>query len=115
MHKYMDPGDLRSQGYVQEANRVFFHPLGLALAVTGSGALAVLDARSDPEGWRFSDELIDAPDTHTKAVHIAEEFHRRGDRRRERLGYVVQPVAHARPAVDQPKPYFTRSWARRVA
>lgn len=31
--KYVDPKELRSEGFLQEVNRLFFHPLGLALSI----------------------------------------------------------------------------------
>lgn len=56
--------ELRDGGYLQEANRLFFHPLGLALAVVFTdGAnheadepdgLVVNDCRDDPEGYYFA-------------------------------------------------------------
>ena len=91
---YMDPEDLRSEGYLAEANRLFFHPLGLALAVVeeddGSLSLAVLDDRSDLEGWHFSGDSL--PDVTAKAQKIREERNRRHPIRMTALGYWTQPV-----------------------
>lgn len=39
--KHMPIGEFRSEGYLQELNRLFLHPLGLALEVT------VMDGESD--------------------------------------------------------------------
>ena len=59
----MDLNEFRDAGYLMEVNRVFFHPLGLALAVTfdkDTGKVTalegILDSRDDPEGFIF-DEL----------------------------------------------------------
>lgn len=59
----IDIKEFREKGYLQEANRLFFHPLGLALAVNidenGEETLGdVWDYRDDPEGMFFgSNEL----------------------------------------------------------
>jgi hypothetical protein len=51
--------EFRDEGYLQEANRLFFHPLGLALEViideeSGETKLGgVWDSRHDPEGILF--------------------------------------------------------------
>lgn len=51
--------EFREKGYLQEANRRFFHPIGLAIAiildeVTGEvNAFEIQDHRDDPEGMYF--------------------------------------------------------------
>ena len=62
--------EFQEEGYLQEANRRFFHPLGLALEVImndedGSMVLGgIWDSRDDPEGILFDDY------DHDKAVII---------------------------------------------
>jgi hypothetical protein len=57
--------EFRELGFLQEANRLFFHPLGLALEViindkTGEVTLGgIWDYRDDPEGMAFGDGTID--------------------------------------------------------
>lgn len=58
--KRIDITEFRERGYLQEANRLFFHPLGLALEVVreedGSERLGgVRDSRDDPEGILFAE------------------------------------------------------------
>ena len=59
--KRMDIKEFWERGYLQEANRLFFHPLGLALEVIvddedGSVKLGgVWDSRDDPEGIVFDE------------------------------------------------------------
>ena len=59
--KYMSIEEFKERGYLQEANRLFFHPLGLALEVSidnDSGDIklsGVQDNRDDPEGMIFGD------------------------------------------------------------
>lgn len=66
----MSVAEFRSAGYLQEVNRLFLHPLGLALEVTvgedGTDELSgIWDYRADPEGIVFGDSMIrqDAIDT----------------------------------------------------
>lgn len=81
-------------GYLQEVNRQFFHPLGLALSMaiddeTGDVDFAVLyDARYDPHGVVFSGSEIDIG----KARRVEQEQEKRGAARKEYLGFVVQPA-----------------------
>ena len=57
--KYMSWKDFQENGYLQEANRQFFHPLGLALEIEISedesdpATLQVWDYREDPEGMSY--------------------------------------------------------------
>ncbi len=62
--KRMDIKEFREAGYLQEANRLFFHPLGLALEVridedTKEESLSgVWDYREDEEGISFEPGMI---------------------------------------------------------
>ncbi len=64
--KAMSIKDFRTLGFLQEANRLFFHPLGLALSVsidleTGNESFGpIWDYREDPEGIIFSDNVINS-------------------------------------------------------
>lgn len=78
-------------GWLQEANRQFFHPRGLALAVSyddnGNCTLyGIYDSRNDPEGFSYGFEP-----SLEKALNVERERHRITTRK-ESLGYVVQPV-----------------------
>jgi hypothetical protein len=60
MSEYVPVKEFRERGYLQEVNRLFFHPLGMALAVEQGDDgewrfVGVLDARDDPEGFMFED------------------------------------------------------------
>ncbi len=64
--KELDMNVFRDGGFLQEANRKFFHPLGIALSViveddggnvTGFGI--VWDYRDDPEGLFYGSDIID--------------------------------------------------------
>lgn len=85
--------EFREAGYLQEANRRFFHPLGLALEVTveddGTERLSgIWDYRDDPEGVRFAEGYgADAE----KAARVDREWAEHAEYRKRTLGFVVQP------------------------
>lgn len=61
--KYMDIKEFREKGFLQEVNRRFFHPLGLALSVEidedGLERLGkIWDYRDDPEGMLYGDYMM---------------------------------------------------------
>ncbi len=85
---YMDGAAFRDEGYLQEANRQFFHPLGLALELDQkTGTLKVWDYRDDPEGITF-----DKIDLQPKAEHVSDLEGLRYAARKKALGYWIQPV-----------------------
>ncbi len=89
---YIDINEFREAGYLQELNRRFLHPLGLALEVVveedGTERLGgIWDYRDDPEGMRYADDgLAD------KATAIDDELTRRAPARIAALGYMIQPA-----------------------
>ena len=90
--KRMDIKEFRDIGLLQELNRMFLHPLGLALEVTvddrGNHALGgIWDYRDDPEGMLFGDSDIDAQ----KADEIAQFIAKKHRERQSVLGFIVQP------------------------
>ena len=88
------PMNLRAfmdEGYLQEINRQWLHPIGLALAVVFKDgeptcACIIQDNREDMEGIIFQE--VDAE----KANNIFKEQTKRGVARRKALGYVIQPI-----------------------
>lgn len=96
--KYIDIAEFRREGYLQEINRRFLHPLGLALEVVhdddGSWRLGgVWDCRDDPEGIRYGvgDEAGEGFTLSAHADHIEELWRARVPARTAALGYMVQP------------------------
>lgn len=90
--KRMDIAEFREFGYLQEVNRGFFHPLGLALEVVveedGTERLGgIWDYRDDPEGVRY--EVFDLVEN---AQRVADERARRRPAREAALGYWQQPI-----------------------
>ena len=71
--KRISAKEFREKGYLQEANRLFFHPLGLALEViideNGDEKFGgVWDSRDDPEGIIFEEFDL------SKVAYIQSEF-----------------------------------------
>lgn len=91
----IDIKEFREHGYLQEVNRQFLHPLGLALEVhvasDGSETLGgVWDYRDDPEGIRFEGVGLGE-----RAATVAQEWAAREQPRTAALGYMIQPVGPA--------------------
>ena len=86
--------EFRELGFLQEVNRLFFHPLGLALEVirddkTGEETLGgIWDCRQDPEGIYF----VLTDDDARRAHQIADEWNSRVGIRLEALGFIIQPL-----------------------
>lgn len=90
--KKMSAKEFRQLGYLQELNRQFLHPLGLALEINrekdGTETFGeVWDYRDDPEGMLFGPDMIDADN----AARIEEETARKKTSRIHLLGYAIQP------------------------
>lgn len=73
--KRIDIKEFREKGLLQEANRLFFHPLGLALEIIidedGSYALGgIWDYRDDPEGVFYVEDTISSPLAQEKALYV---------------------------------------------
>ena len=91
----MTVAEFRELGYLQEVNRLFLHPLGLALEIelndNGTEHFGeVWDYRDDEEGMWFDESLID-DEFKERAKRIEQEIIMHGQARMEKLGYVVQP------------------------
>jgi len=91
MTKFMDLQEFADKGYLQEANRMFFHPLGIALAIsrdTDTGKVISLygiqDYRDEPGGMVF-DEF-----DQEKVEFIKSEIKRREQERIGKLGSFIQ-------------------------
>ena len=98
--KRIDIKEFRQKGYLQELNRVFLHPLGLALEIiqeeNGDEKLGgVWDYREDTEGIYF--DLANSPkerqhDFKNKANYIKSQFDKRWADREKVLGFDIEPV-----------------------
>lgn len=96
--RYMDITEFREAGYLQEANRVFFHPLGLALEVvidvdSGRETLeGIWDCRDDPEGILFND--LSGETAKDKADSVRSLFETIRVERIRKFDWAVQPIGH---------------------
>lgn len=89
--------EFRDGGFLQEANRQWFHPRGLALAANESedgAVILVVLVDDDPDGWQFDWSGLDAAEVLLKAKRVADSS--RDEVRRQALGWVVQPLPVAR-------------------
>lgn len=87
--------EFRASGYLQEVNRLFFHPIGLALSIKtledGTEVLGdIWDCRDDPEGIAYGDvsKCIDVE----AARRVFEEFLEKAQARYSAYGWVIQPI-----------------------
>lgn len=94
--KRIDIKEFREQGYLQELNRNFLHPLGLALEIVidedGNESLGgVWDYRDDPEGMLYHDDIASSERFKENINRVRREFNEKGQYRFDELGFVVQP------------------------
>ncbi|MFW6219333.1 MAG: hypothetical protein ACOC33_00565 [bacterium] len=97
--KRMDIKEFREKGYLQEVNRRFLHPLGLALEVLMDEEEeklgGVWDFRDDPEGLYY--DLKNSPKQRIEKFtknreFIDKELIIRTANRKEMLGFVIEPI-----------------------
>jgi len=94
--KRMSVEDFQRLGYLQEVNRQFLHPLGLALEVTTGGGepsrlSGIWDCRDEPDGLIFEESELGEAER-TLANRIEEEGKVKATHRLASLGYIVQPI-----------------------
>jgi hypothetical protein len=95
--KRIDIKEFREKGYLFEANRKFFHPLGLALEINidedGNESLGgVWDYRDDPEGMLYNDSIMSSEAAKTKFDFVATQFEEKAKYRLEKYGFAIQPI-----------------------
>lgn len=94
----MDIGQFRELGFLQEVNRQFFHPLGLALEViidekSGVERLGgIWDYRDDPEGLFYPTGVLETDEAVRKAHVVKSLRDMKATIRSEQHGHVVQPI-----------------------
>ncbi len=92
--KHLSLREFVDLGLLQEVNRMFFHPRGLALSVVVDDQLGtyhlsdIWDHRDDPEGIRFAS--LDPKTANEKARSV--EALLKTEARQTTLGYVIQPL-----------------------
>ena len=95
MEKLVNIQEFMELGLLQEANRKFFHPLGLCLKATinddGTGHFDII-TDDDPEGWYFPDDEGMSELRLAKANAVKQEWDKRAEARTKLLGSVIQPI-----------------------
>lgn len=93
--KRIDIKEFREQGYLQELNRQFLHPLGMALEIIidddGNEKLGgVWDYRDDPEGMLYAEEIVKLDRFKENIDRIAQEYLVKAQYRKDKYGYTIQ-------------------------
>jgi len=93
--KRMNIREFRELGFLQEVNRLFFHPLGLALEVKVNKGKpcklgGIWDYRNDPEGVVFGD--LSEKDARIKAENVKKQKAKLAKTRMKSVGFLVQPI-----------------------
>jgi len=98
--KKIDIKEFREKGYLQEVNRMFLHPLGLALSVSVDDNAnekldGIWDYRDDEEGiiYDIANSDTDRQNRFKKNISfISDELEGRKERRKEILGFDIEKV-----------------------
>lgn len=99
----MDPDEFIRQGFLQEANRLFFHPRGLALMMLVCpsetrhiGIGAVLQDKTDPLGFTYGTLTVTRAEAQARADRVEAALHDYFRARVNVLGSAIQPLAQIR-------------------
>jgi hypothetical protein len=98
--KRIDIKEFREKGYLQELNRRFLHPLGLALEIIqehdGTEILgSIWDYREDKEGMYYDINNSDIERINRfkeKKSFIDSELEKRNEERKNLLGFDIEPI-----------------------
>lgn len=98
--KKIDIKEFRKKGYLQELNRQFLHPLGLALEVkidddSNEKLGGIQDSREDPEGFIYDFTNFDAKHIEIfkkNAEFIEDQFENCKNYRMTNLGFDIEPI-----------------------
>ncbi|MBW2632388.1 MAG: hypothetical protein JRC90_11665 [Deltaproteobacteria bacterium] len=96
--KKMTAKEFMELGLLQEVNRRFLHPMGLALEVVIDDADdscvfgGVWDYRDDEEGMVFGEKISTSDVFKEKAERVNDMFEGKRDYRENNLGWHIQPT-----------------------
>lgn len=95
--KTMTAAEFQESGLLQEVNRMFLHPLGVALSVVtekdGSSRMGpIWDYRDDPEGLMFHESTFDDPESFVKAEFVRGLRASKAQERIRLLGSLIQAI-----------------------
>lgn len=93
--KHIDIKEFRELGFLQELNRQFLHPLGMALSIEideeGNESLGgIWDYRDDPEGMLYDDSMLELDKFKSNVEYVKEQWKDKENTRNEILGYMIQ-------------------------
>lgn len=92
--KEMSKEEFKNQGYLQELNRLFLHPLGVALGIkTEKNEIVdfiIIDNTQEKDGMIF--ESLDDKESREKAINIKKLFKEKRKNRLKTLKYIYQPI-----------------------
>jgi hypothetical protein len=95
----IDIKEFRERGYLQEVNRQFFHPLGLALEIVSEDGIEKLggiwDYRDDEEGIYYDIKNSDNGRIErfkNNELFIESEFSNRFKDRKNSIGFGIEPI-----------------------
>lgn len=97
INKKIDIKEFVEKGYLQELNRSFLHPLGLALMVnineTKYSLEYVEDCRDEDEGFYFGfKDRSNLDESIRKKESIENLWNERIANREEKLGFMIEPI-----------------------
>jgi hypothetical protein len=96
--KKIDIKEFRELGYLQELNRTFLHPLGLALSISvdenGNECLSdIFDYRDDEIYYDIKNSDIERKENFKKnEKFINNEQIKRANKRYQELGFNIEPI-----------------------
>lgn len=104
----MDIQEFKDGGFLQEVNRQFLHPLGLALEIRkneeGEYELGgIWDYRDDPEGILYDEGVLNWK----KLTNVSAEYHKHAPYRIRQMGDTIQkvPVPNPVPFTNEPSEF----------
>lgn len=109
----------RDDGYLQELNRLFLHPRGLALEVVVDDETNIMtlggvwDYRNDPEGMEYGENLTCTAEFKAKVRMQQRIVKERRPVREAQLGYWIQPVTGNDAAATVEPPEDATYWRDR--
>jgi hypothetical protein len=87
--------EFREKGYLQELNRQFLHPLGMALEINidedGNEILhGIWDYRDEKEGMLYADEVVNTKKFKSNIEFVRQQWNIKRRFREEKHGFMIQ-------------------------
>ena len=93
--KRIDIKEFREKGYLQELNRQFLHPLGMALEIVideeGNESLGgIWDYRDDEEGMLYHEDIVKSKKFKDNIEFVGQQWQEKEQSRTKIHGFMVQ-------------------------